>query len=115
MNLTIDVVCQDLAGTEDIFLFKMLAEKNEHRRSRAETNEKLDDIYRGETPARTKENQANPFQTTPLYAFQIRRRASVIPTSLVSNSYRPTAVVRVKARRNQLQNELNLGTRHGRK
>lgn len=46
-----------------------------------------------------------------LYAFQIRRRASVIPTSLVSNSYRPTAVVRVKARRSQLQRELNLGTR----
>lgn len=48
-----------------------------------------------------------------VYAVQRRRRASVIPTSLVSNSYRPTAVVRVKARRSQLQAERNLGTREG--
>ena len=39
------------------------------------------------------------------YAFQILLTASVTPTSFVSNSYRPTAVVRVKARRSQLHRE----------
>jgi len=72
------------------------------------------DIYIGGTPDQNKRNQ-NPFQMTPLYAFQIRRRASVIPTSLVSNSYRPTAVVRVNPRRSQFKSEWNLGTRCGRK
>lgn len=59
---SIDVACQDLAGTEDVFLFKMLAEKNAHRRRRAETNEIVDDIYIGETPARTKETKPTLFK-----------------------------------------------------
>lgn len=46
-----------------------------------------------------------------VYAFQILRSPSVIPTSFVSSSYNPTAVVKVVRRRSQLQRARVLGTR----
>lgn len=78
---------------------------------RGKTNEKrkkLSTYTKAERPdlEQKKTTKNDPFQTTTqLYAFQIRRRASVTPTSFVSNSYRPTAVVRVKARRSHLHRE----------
>lgn len=86
-------------GTEDIILVGNWGTEL----YRAGQMRNFDDIYIGGTPDQNKRNQ-NPFQT-PLYAFQIRRRASVTPTSLVSNSYRPIAVVKVNARRSHWQRE----------
>lgn len=98
------------------FIFSYSADRGQEDNSaranaRGETNEKRKKLSTYTKAERLdleqkKTTKNDPFQTTTsLYAFQIRRRASVTPTSFVSNSYRPTAVVRVKARRSQLHRE----------
>lgn len=47
-----------------------------------------------------------------VYAVHTLLIASVIPTSFVSNSYNPTATVKVAARRPHLNNASVLGTRY---
>lgn len=85
-------------GTEDNFM-----ERNRNKNEKG--GKKI--VYQG-----TKQAE---IQDIYIYAFQILLRASVTPTSLVSNSYRPTAVARVKPRRSQFKKAEVLGTRHGRK